>query len=243
MSRVGKNITNTLGASIRARRKSLGLSQEELGFRSGLHRTYVADLERGSRNPSLESIAKLAKALELSLADLFGNAQRALNTPHRTRGNGKDSGRWNGHLVEVLLVEDNDNDAELAIRALKTCNLSNRVHRVSDGRKALDFIFRTGAYIKRRPVSGPLVILLDLNLPGLDGLNVLKRIKSDSRSRTIPVIILTVSRREEDIAESRRLGADDYIIKPVDFEQFSRTMPRVGLHWLLLKRPPDLNRT
>ena len=238
-----KDIANMLGATIRSRRKDLGISQEELGFRSGLHRTYVADLERGSRNPSLGSIAKLAKALKLSLSDLFGNAQRALATPRRTRDIGWDSGQRNGHHVEVLLVEDDDNDAELAIHALKACNLCNRVHRVSNGLKAVDFVFRTGVYANRRPVRGTLVIMLDLKLPGLDGLNVLKRIKADSRSRTIPVIILTVSRHEGDIAESRRLGADGYIVKPVDFEQFSRTMPRLGLHWLLLKRSPDLNQT
>ena len=236
-----KDIANVLGAIIRSRRKDLGISQEELGFRSGLHRTYVADLERGSRNPSLNSIAKLAKALKLSLSDLFGNTQRALAMPRYTRGNGWDSGQRNGYHVEVLLVEDNDNDAELAIHALKACNLSNRVHRVGDGHNALDFIFRTGAYAEQRPVKGTLVVLLDLNLPGMNGLSVLKRIKSDSRSRTIPVIILTASRHKDDIAESRRLGADDYIVKPVDFEQFSRTMPRIGFHWLLLKRPPNSN--
>ena len=235
-------IVRVLGSAIQSRRKSLSLSQEELGFRSGLHRTYIADIERGSRNLSLASIAKLAKALEISLSDLFASVHGAPGSPRNARSAGRDRRQWNGHLVEVLLVEDNHADAELAVRALKESNLSNRIHLVGDGHKALNFIFRTGAYAKRRTIKGPLVVLLDLNLPGLDGMEVLRRIKSDPRSRMVPVIILTVSRHESDIAESRKLGADGYIMKPVDFEQFSLTMPRVGFHWLLLNKAPASKR-
>jgi CheY-like chemotaxis protein len=199
----------------------------------------VADVERGSRNPSLASIAKLARALKVSLSELFSTRMGTRSSViRRPSTNGGANGGWNGHLAEILLVEDNGADAELAVRALKKCNLHNRIHLVRDGYEALDFIFRAGIYARRPVIKGSLVILLDLNLPGLDGLEVLRRIKSDSRSRTIPVVILTVSQRSKDIAESRRLGADDYIVKPVDFEQFGPTMPRVGFHWVLLERPP-----
>ncbi len=134
--------------------------------------------------------------------------------------------------VDILLVEDNANDAELTLRALKQRNLANQVFVCRDGAEALDFFF-TGA----TPV--PKVVLLDLKLPKVDGLEVLRRIKDDARTKSIPVVVLTSSREEPDIERAYTLGANSYIVKPVDFEAFARAVSDVGLYWLLLNHPPQ----
>jgi len=139
--------------------------------------------------------------------------------------------------VEILLVEDNPNDVELTLHALQENNLTNRIEVMRDGAEALEFIFCTGAYAHRRIENNPRVILLDLKLPKVDGLEVLKRLKSDSRTRTIPVVVLTSSREERDIVESYQLGVNSYIVKPVDFEQFTQAVKHLGLYWLLLNQP------
>lgn len=139
--------------------------------------------------------------------------------------------------VDILLVEDNPNDVELATRALRKAKLANPIFVVSDGAEALDFLFRTGAYAGRPPHT-PKVVLLDLKLPKVDGLEVLRRIKSDERTKVIPVVVLTSSREESDVVESYRLGVNSYIVKPVDFEQFLAAVERLGLYWLLLNEPP-----
>ena len=141
-------------------------------------------------------------------------------------------------VVEILLVEDNPNDAEMAIRALKKNNLSNNVVHVTDGEEALDFIFARGAYSGRNIESGPKIILLDLKLPKVDGLEVLKIVKSDERTKMIPVIALTSSSEEKDIIESYRLGVNSYIVKPVDFDKFVEAIKDLGLYWLLLNQSP-----
>lgn len=142
------------------------------------------------------------------------------------------------NFVEILLVEDNPNDVELTLHALQENNLSNHIEVMRDGAEALEFVFGTGAYAHRNPVQGPKVILLDLKLPKVDGLEVLKRIKSDPRTKTIPVVVLTSSREERDIVESYQLGVNSYIVKPVDFEQFTEAVRGLGLYWLLLNQPP-----
>ncbi len=144
--------------------------------------------------------------------------------------------------VEILLVEDNPTDAELAIRALKKSNLANRLVWVKDGAEALDFIFATGAYAGRSIGNGPRVILLDLRLPKVDGMEVLRRVKGDERTRTIPVVVLTSSKEDRDVAESYRLGVNSYISKPVAFDQFAKTVAELGLYWLLVNRPPVASR-
>jgi two-component system response regulator len=142
--------------------------------------------------------------------------------------------------IEILLVEDNPNDLALTLRAFKKNNLANHIHVVRDGAEALEFIFCTGAYANRNIENGPKMILLDLKLPLVDGLEVLRRIKSDPRTQRIPVVVLTSSREERDIVESYQLGVNSYIVKPVDFEQFTASMRALGMYWLLLNQPPLL---
>ena len=145
-----------------------------------------------------------------------------------------------GDPVEILLVEDNPNDAELTLRSLRKNNVSNRIHVVRDGAEALEFIFGTGAYNGRSLKEGPRVILLDLKLPKVDGLEVLRQIKSDAQARNVPVVVLTSSKEERDVVESYRLGVNSYIVKPVDFSQFTEAVRQLGLYWMLLNQPPAL---
>ena len=140
--------------------------------------------------------------------------------------------------IEILLVEDNAADEELAIHALKANRLANNIQVVRDGAEALEFVFATGRYAGRDVNHIPRVILLDLKLPFVDGLEVLRRIKGDERTRHIPVVVLTSSREERDVVESYRLGVNSYITKPVDFEQFTECVRSLGMYWLLLNQPP-----
>ena len=141
--------------------------------------------------------------------------------------------------VEILLVEDNPNDVALTLRAFKKNNLANNIQVVRDGAEALEFIFCTGAYADRAIEDVPKVILLDLKLPLVDGMEVLRKIKADARTQKIPVVMLTTSREESDIVESYQLGVNSYIVKPVDFEQFTQAMRTLGMYWLLLNQPPS----
>ena len=140
--------------------------------------------------------------------------------------------------VEILLVEDNPDDAELTLRALKKHNLANHVEVVTDGEEALDFIFGRGAYSGRKVEIGPKIIILDLKLPKVDGLEVLRAVKGDERTKIIPIIALTSSNEEKDVIESYRLGVNSYIVKPVEFDKFVIAVRDLGLYWLLLNRPP-----
>ena len=140
--------------------------------------------------------------------------------------------------IDILLVEDNPDDAELTIRAIKKHHLANKLFWVKDGEEALDFIFASGEYTERRDEKHPNVILLDLKLPKVDGLEVLRRIRADEKAKLIPVVVLTSSKEEKDIIESYKLGVNSYIVKPVNFDKFFKTVSELGLYWLLLNEPP-----
>ncbi|HWB61905.1 MAG TPA: response regulator [Chitinophagales bacterium] len=139
--------------------------------------------------------------------------------------------------IDVLLVEDNPHEAELTIRSLKKHNLANNLYHVEDGVEALDFIFAREKFNERAVGQGLKVILLDIKLPKVDGLEVLKQVKSDERTKSIPVVILTSSKEEQDIVASYKLGVNSYIVKPVQFDSFARAVADLGMYWMFLNQP------
>lgn len=149
-----------------------------------------------------------------------------------------DWGVMHNHEIEILIVEDNRYDAELTIRALKKQNLANKLIHLSDGAEALEFLFATGKYASRNPELVPRVVFLDLKMPKVDGIEVLKAIKSDPRTRTIPVVILTSSAEDPDIKKCYHMGANSYIVKPVEFENFARIVSDLGLYWIVINKTP-----
>lgn len=144
------------------------------------------------------------------------------------------------HPVELMLVEDNPQDLELALLALREACPLARIHVARDGAEALEFIFCEGAYATRQITDTPKVILLDLKLPKIDGLDVLKRIKGDARTKLIPVVVLTSSREQRDVVESYQLGVNSYIVKPVNFERFTEAVRNLGIYWQLFNLPPKV---
>lgn len=139
--------------------------------------------------------------------------------------------------VEILLVEDSPQDAELTLRALRKCRLGDNVVVVTDGAEALDFVFARGKYSLRSAYAIPRVIILDLHLPKVSGLGVLRELKANETTRAIPVVVLTSSSEERDVAESYQLGVNSYVVKPVEFERFTAAISRLGIYWLILNRP------
>jgi len=215
------DIRRQFGAAIRAHRLRLGLSQETLAERAELHRTYVTDVERGVRNLSLESISKLARALDLSIGALFAPAETGDCDQRKCS-------------VELLLVQQDPKELALTLEAFKRANLSNHVAVVRDGATALDYLFCRRQYAHRQPATPPQIVLLDLLLPKVHGLEVLSRLRTDRRTRNIRIVVLANTRTEPDLQAALRLGADSYIIKPVDFEKFSALIPQLNYHWSLL---------
>lgn len=203
------------------------MSQEQLAERADLHRTYVSDVEGGKRNPSLASIERLAKALGTSLATVFSSVERSLQ-PNGAEGSA-------AKALEILLVEDSPQDVELTRAAFAHSRLANRLTVLRDGAQALDFLFRQGHYADQPFHSQNMVVLLDLLLPKIDGLEVLRRMRADERTREIPVVILTVSQRDEHMQEALRLGADSYIVKPVDFQGLSDVSSKLSFRWALVQ--------
>ena len=199
----------------------MGISQEELGERAALHRTYVSDVEAGKRNLSLQSLDRLARALDSSLSSVFDAIDAQAGTSlARTQ-------KSPSQVADILLAEDNPRDVELTLAAFKRAKLANPIRVARDGAEALDLI------LVRHVV--PDIVLLDLQLPKVSGLEVLRRLKTEERTRNIPVIILTVSRKSEDFRAARQLGADAYIVKPLEFENFSEVAPRLDFSWALLE--------
>ncbi len=140
--------------------------------------------------------------------------------------------------VEILLAEDNAEDAEMTMRALRRSNLANQLHWVTDGAEALDYLFCAGRYAGRDPRAPPKLVLLDIKMPKVDGIEVLRRLKADPATRAIPVVVMTSSNEERDVLETYRLGVNSYIVKPVQFEAFLDIVAKMGLYWMLINRAP-----
>jgi two-component system response regulator len=218
-------IEKRLGMSVKGWRSRLEISQDELARRSGFNRSYISDVERGSRNVSLKGIEKLANALGISVMTLFAEIDsQSASTPLRT-----------DEMVDILIVEDDENDLLLTLDVLKQAKLTNRIFVVRDGAAALDFLFCTGEFAYRRANDQPQVILLDLNMPKIHGLEVLRRVKADARTRSIPVVVLTTTDEDIIIAACKRLGAETFIPKPVSFKNFSAMALKLSLQWALVK--------
>ncbi|HZR17395.1 MAG TPA: response regulator [Verrucomicrobiae bacterium] len=223
-------ITSRFGASVRHLRHCLGISQETLAERADLHRTYIAGIEGGMRNVTLKSINKLARALQVSCATLLVQASGPRNPDEPTSSDLSTS-----QCVDILMVEDNRDDVELTLKAFKQARITNPIKIVPDGVEALDFLFCTGQYAQRPMEERPQLVLLDLKLPTLDGIEVLRRIKAGERTRSVPVVVLTASRDCYELAECRRLGAETFILKPVDVHGLIQATPQLNLNWALLK--------
>jgi CheY-like chemotaxis protein/DNA-binding XRE family transcriptional regulator len=230
-------ITSRFGASVRAIRQRLGISQEALAERADLHRTYITGIEAGVRNVTLNSIDKLARALEVSAASLLQLGHRPPSPPTHSSGESSLS-----QFVDILMVEDDPQDVEMTLLAFKRARITNSLQVVCDGQQALDFLFCTGTFAHRQMENRPNLVLLDLKLPKVDGLDVLRKIKADERLRSIPVVVLTGSRDARTFSECQRLGAATFIVKPVDFQKLGRVTPQLNLDWALLQQPPAESR-
>jgi len=218
-----------LGLVIKQWRNRIGISQETLAERAGLHRTYISDVERGARNISLENISKLSIALETSIGTLFSHLETRPPEPYDS------APRPAGDLVEILYVEDNPDDVALTTHALHRVLIPNRIHVVRDGAEALDYLFCRGPYAQRPASRRPHLILLDLQLPKVNGLEVLRQIKAHPQTRSILVVVLTATHDPQDIQTSRRMGADACIVKPVELVNLSEVTPQLNLQWALVK--------
>jgi CheY-like chemotaxis protein/DNA-binding XRE family transcriptional regulator len=224
------DLRKMFGAEVKRRRTDLGISQEELAERANLHRTYVSDVEAGKRNPSLASIQRLASALGAPLSAVFCSAEKdsAMARSPLERGMAE-------RIVSILLVEEDPKAAQLTVALFKKFKLTNCLKVIADGGEALDFIFSHGAYAKRGMKNLPQVVLLDLELSKVQGLEVLRQLKADPRTRMIPVVVLTPLRKDPRCREASRLGAEDCLVKPLDFQSFSLIMPKLSFAWTLLK--------
>jgi CheY-like chemotaxis protein/DNA-binding XRE family transcriptional regulator len=223
------DVKKEFGTVVRSRRTRLGLSQGALAQRAALPRTYITDIERGTRNLTLENISKLAGAFGLPIGQLFQMPEEA------DGGDGHAMlkvGR--GDLVDILIIQNNPADIELTLKAFKQAKMTNRVRVERDGEAALDFLFYHGPYQRRQVERLPDAVLLDLNLPKMTGLDVLRRIKQDPRTSGSKVVVMCNRVPDKDVSEAMRLGAAGYITKPVNFYSFCQITPQLEYSWTLL---------
>jgi CheY-like chemotaxis protein/DNA-binding XRE family transcriptional regulator len=216
-----------LGAMVREFRHRLGLTQDELGFRSNLHRTYIADVERGARNVTLRSIINLAKALDVTVGRMLSHAADKGDT----RAGEEDASA--AHMADILLVDDNGAEAALAVRAFKRARVTNRLRIARDAEEALGML--DGAQGKLGPVR-PGLILLNPILSGMSGVEFLRRIRMDRRTRDVPVVLIASAGRGKAFREYRRLGAANCIARPIEVESVVRLAPKLDLQLSLVSR-------
>lgn len=224
-------VRGRFGFAVKSQRHRLGISQEELAWRAGLHRTYVADIERGARNPSLESIHKLSRALGSTIATIFGSTEGRLPVEFASRR----TASIVSPRKTILLVEENKSDVDVTLTALRQAAVMNSVYVVHDGADAIDYLFCKGRHTSRRAEEQPQMILLNLKLPKISGLEVLRQVRGNSKTKEIPLVILTHLNKESDIRKAKRLGARAHIVKPVSFEKVLQVTPQLKLGWLLLE--------
>ncbi|MHB1048604.1 MAG: response regulator [Bacteroidota bacterium] len=224
-----------VGYTIRDIRIEKNFTQEEVANRSGLHRTYITDVERGHRNISIESFEKIAAALQTPLSVFFERCEEKRSQPLHLVNVSHTQNLRAPHPIEILIVEDDPNFVELSLHAFQMANVRNVIHVARDGTEALDCIFATGSYETRKSLPPPSLILLDLKLPKVDGLEVLSRIRSNESTKHIPVIVMTASQSAEDVSRCERLGVQQYLTKPISFGVFSGIAASIGLQWLLLE--------
>jgi CheY-like chemotaxis protein/DNA-binding XRE family transcriptional regulator len=221
------------GAELRRRRIASGISQERLAELADLHRTYISAVESGRRNLTLESIQRLATALGASVGSFFSSVE-GLADEALKRAENRDRDGEGQQAGTILLVEDDPRDVEFTQAAFKAAKLANPVEVVADGAAALELLAHRAGSAKPESRSFPQLVLLDLHLPKIHGLEVLRRIKADRRLQQVPIVVLTASRSDRDIQEAMRLGASAYLIKPVDFQRFAEITPKLSFHWALL---------
>jgi len=206
------------------------LTQEELAERADLHRTYISDVERGARNLSLESIDKLARALGISLPILFA--------PDETPGTPVNfSSNPAAEHTDIILVENNSSEANLTVEALTKARLTNSVRVVTDAAEALELLLARDSFADDTKDPNNRVVLVELELPRVSGLELLRQLKADKRTCNIPVVILATSDNHRDLTECKRLGAAAIIIKPLSFQGLSKAIPSLNLFWVLIKSP------
>lgn len=221
-----KKLLASLGLELKDQRESLGYSQEKLAERSGLHRTYITDIEGGHRNITLKSISRLAEALEIPLADLFSKIEsRPDSVPKLSE--------QVFAPFDILLVEDNPTHVELTVNAIEQNGVNNPIFVTRTAEETLDYLFAKGKFSSRKKTASPKLILLDLTLPGMSGIDFLKEIRKKEETRSIPVVVLTSSRSDQEYKECVELGVTAFISKPVDFVEFSAIVPKLGFRWQL----------
>ena len=219
------------GAELKRRRNESGISQERLAELADLHRTYISAVESGKRNLTLESIQRLAQALGATVGSFFASVE----------GSGAESGDWElrvpngpGQAGVIYLVEDDPKDVEFTLAAFKAAKLANPVQIATDGAAALSLLTGAERTPKGKVQALPQLVLLDLHLPKIHGLEVLRRIRAERRLRHLPVVVLTASASDRDMHEAMRLGANAYLIKPVDFQRLAQVTPKLSFRWALL---------
>jgi two-component system, response regulator len=230
---IPKTFQARFGAVVRSQRLSAGLSQEELAHRSGLHRTYVTDVERGARNPSLNSIKKLSDALGMPLGGLFGLVEEADRREHQTAASSHQENASPHKPAAILIAAENSSNADTVIRVLSENNIVNNVHVVHDGAEAMDYVFCTGAYKKRDFLETPGLVLLDLRLGKIDAFTILAKIRDNPLTRPIPVVALG-AQSDQDLAKARQHGVTEFIVAPFDFPKFALASAQLGFQWTLV---------